>query len=116
VLPSVTKRAISSGPHRIRAREEPDVRIGAVLSGLICIAGGVIMLIFEGSADPSTGVGSGYSLTGHTIFETIAHGLGLYCIGRGIFIVLSADFIHELRADVREIATSLRRRVPERLD
>jgi hypothetical protein len=55
----------------------------SLLGGAACIFGGIILLAFESSGS------HGYSLTGHNVFETITHGIGLYCIGKGLLVMAS---------------------------
>jgi hypothetical protein len=54
-----------------------------VVGGVVCIAGGIILLVFESAGS------HGYSLTGHNVFETVAHGVGLYCMGKGLLAMAS---------------------------
>lgn len=49
------------------------MKILAILSSLACIAGGLWMLLTEPAESNS-------------IFGPLLHGIGLYCIGKGIFV------------------------------
>jgi hypothetical protein len=45
----------------------------AVLSSLACIGGGLYLLNIQSAAE-------------NNIFEAIAHGIGIYCIGKGLYV------------------------------
>jgi hypothetical protein len=51
----------------------------SLLGVIVMIVGGVVLLVFESSGS------TGYSLGGHNVFEAVTHGVGLYCVGRGLF-------------------------------
>jgi len=63
-----------------------------VLASLACIVGGGLLVTFT-SADPGS-----YSFSGHNFFETASHGVGLYCIGKGLFIARSAYLVDQARS------------------
>src|SRR5579871_5373762 len=63
-----------------------------VLASLACIVGGGLLLTFT-SANPGS-----YSFTGDNFFETASHGIGLYCIGKGLFIARSTYLIDQARS------------------
>jgi hypothetical protein len=71
--------------------------IPGILAGVACMVGGVILLMFESAGS------HGYSIGGHNVFETATHGLGLYCIGKGLFVILSIyrqEQIHDRIVDL----------------
>lgn len=68
-----------------------------VLASLACLVGGGLLLGFT-SASPGT-----YSFTGHNFFETASHGVGLYCIGKGLFIARSNYLVEEARSALRRL-------------
>lgn len=50
------------------------IRLAPFAAGAVCAAAGVYMLTIESaSADP-------------TVFEAMAHGIGVYFIGKGVFV------------------------------
>lgn len=72
-------------------------RVLDILASVACWVGGFVLLTLQ-SADSTS-----YSLTGHTVFEGIAHGVGLYCIGKGLFIARSSYYEGETAVATRKL-------------
>lgn len=54
------------------------MKIIGLLAGAVCVGAGVYLLSQNSVADPTEG--------GTSWFEIIAHGIGIYFIGKGIFV------------------------------
>lgn len=67
--------------------------IGGAAAGLICTAAGVYLLQAQAVDDNS-------------LLETIMHGMGIYFIGKGIFVWLSLN----VQVDIADAVTHLARR------
>lgn len=71
--------------------------IFGILSSLFCIGGGIYLLNIQ-SASQS-----------YTVFEAMAHGIGIYCIGKGLYV--GPSLIAQGKASMTPRPTKVRRRV-----
>ena len=71
-------------------------RFGGIASGLVCIGAGIYLL--QTSAVGAEG----------NWLETIAHGMGIYFIGKGIFVWLSLNTQVEMARSLRSLAAGRR--------
>lgn len=76
-------------------------RVLEIFAAVAAFVGGVVLLTLE-----SAGSGS-YSLTGHTVFEGLAHGAGLYVIARSYFMIRSTGYADESLDELRQIVRAL---------
>ena len=58
-------------------------RLLGILGGLVCMAGGGYLLMIKAAQENS-------------ILESIAHGIGIYCIGKGMYVLMSSEFMSRL--------------------
>ena len=72
-------------------------RFGGVVSGLVCIVAGVYLLQTQ-----SSGVEGNW-------LETIGHGMGIYFIGKGIFVWLSLNTQVDMAKSLRGFGASKER-------
>jgi hypothetical protein len=65
-------------------------RFGGLIAGLVCIAAGVYLLQTQAQDENS-------------LIEVIMHGMGIYFIGKGIFVWLSLNAQTEMARSLRAI-------------
>jgi hypothetical protein len=82
-------------------------RLLDVLASAAAFAGGVVLLTLQ-SANTS-----GYSLTGHNVFEGVSHGIGLYVLGKALFMLRTTGFADLGMIELRSISETLRRQTAE---
>lgn len=72
-------------------------RLLDITAALVCIAGGIYLLSIQ-------------SVAGNTVIEAIGHGIGVYCIGKGLFIARSTHLESQVATATRKLVelTALR--------
>lgn len=68
-----------------------------ILSSLFCILGGLYLCTIQSAAENTT------------VFEAMAHGIGVYCIGKGLYV--GPSLIAQGKAARASRPTQIRRRV-----
>ena len=66
-------------------------RFGGVIAGAICIIAGLYLLQTQAVEDDS-------------LLETIMHGMGIYFVGKGVFVWLSLNTQVEIARSLRRVA------------
>ena len=71
--------------------------IFGILSSLFCIGGGIYLLNIQSASQ------------NYTVFEAMAHGIGIYCIGKGLYV--GPSLIAQGKAAMAPQPTQMVRRV-----
>jgi hypothetical protein len=58
-------------------------RLIGVIGGLVCMAGGAYLVTLQAVAE-------------NNLFAAIAHGIGIYCIGKGMYVMTSSEFLSRI--------------------